>query len=272
MLLFGREKRLELDVGAGRALRSRSVRGVSRGRRCGSCFGRLQPQPSLQRRTEGGSDTAEAAAGVLFSRARGDAIAQGCAISVLGLRARHKVVRLVGRHRATLDAVAARAFAAFGRAASISARPEARLAHRSPLDACTTHSLTGPRCLLDRSDGTAGPYGTTVRADASVLQLMPNVVGLHPEDALSVLRLQGLQPELIGDGGQIIAQQPAQDEAVENDDLRRVSPLPRRPIGIAPRALPAANNRSDLTADAVGTREGCKTALRLLSGSGRRFG
>jgi hypothetical protein len=68
--------------------------------------------------------------------------------------------------------------------------------------------ITGPECLLGSDLTQRFTYG---RRDRSAAKLVPNVVGLAPEDALSVLRLQDFKPRLVRNGRQVIAHDPPAD-------------------------------------------------------------
>ena len=53
--------------------------------------------------------------------------------------------------------------------------------------------------------------------DGTTANVVPNVVGLAPEDAINVFRSQEFEPRLAGDGRQIVAQNPAAESVASSD-------------------------------------------------------
>jgi hypothetical protein len=80
--------------------------------------------------------------------------------------------------------------------------------------------ITGPLCALGSDRRFA--YKWKDLPDGTTANVVPNVVGLAPEDAINVLRSQEFEPKLAGDGRQIVAQNPAA-ESVATTDRQPVS-------------------------------------------------
>jgi hypothetical protein len=75
--------------------------------------------------------------------------------------------------------------------------------------------INGPQCALGGDQRFR--YKSKDMPDGTVAGVIPNVIGLAPEDAINVLRAQEFEPKRAGDGREVVVQDPAAESVATTD-------------------------------------------------------